>query len=153
MRYAAAKSPASLTYIKTAWRKYRPVAHFVGAIDQAHQEVASLRGIFPEPDWPMDNSTEVALGSDYFGKIKDNLQRISQEFKATSPVLARYFGFAEELRRQGEAHFAPNQERKGRPLLDPETTWSMPPQFQLTYSPLILPDLDAAERQSAAGVN
>ena len=38
---------------------------------------------------------------------------------------------AEQIRRDGEAHFAPGQKVRDLPLLDPEVMWTLPPSLPL----------------------
>jgi len=153
-RYVTEERPASLTSIKEAWRKYRPVAQFVAALPFAWETLQKMKGVYPDfPGLPKGDETEVTLGDDYMLKIKAKLAQIESNYSAGQEVWAEYFGYAEALRKRGTAHFAPNQERKGRPLLDPETAWSVPARFAVSAVSLSFPDLDAAERHSAAGVN
>lgn len=153
-RYVSEKRPASLTSIKTAWRTYRPVAQFVAALPFIWETLQKMQGVYPDfPGLPTGATTELILGDDYMLKLKGRLAQIERNYAAGQRVWAEYFGYAEALRKRGIAHFAPNQERKGRPLLDPGTAWSVPARFAVAAVSLDFPDLDPAERKSAAGVN
>lgn len=146
--------PAGATYIKSAWRKYRPIAHFIGGVAQAAEDFKILGSVFPAPaEMPKGESTEITMGRNWFGTFKADLEKIVPHYKTRNTVFAKCYAYSEALRRQGEAHHAQNQERKGRPLLDPETTWWIPTGFELPQVTLSLPDLDPADRQAAAGVN
>ena len=64
-------------------------------------------------------------------------------------TLPYFLGFAEELRRDGEAWFAAGQEKRGKSLLDPRTILKLPEGLRLpTLGPLEygrLPVEDMAE--------
>ncbi len=145
--------PASPTSIKTAWRKYRPVAPFFAAASFMPDEYTSLMHIFPTAiDSLNEDAAYIKTDPAFAAKVmadKDGVAaRLDQAERLTLP---RYFAYAEALRRAGEAHFATGQDVHGNSLLDPELSWRVPEGFTL---PKVTLDLDplSDEELRAAGV-
>ncbi len=147
------KWPASPTSIKTAWRKYRPVAPFIGAASFMPEEYATLMHIFPQAfDATNEEATYIAADKNFAAKILADKDGVGARLgHANEVTLPRYFAYAEALRRAGEAHFSTGQDVHGNSLLDPETSWSVPDGFPMPAVTLDLSPLSDAEIK-AAGV-
>jgi len=146
-RWAA--SPSS---IKTAWRKYRPIAHFIGAASLIPDEYAELSRVF-SADFDVSNGNLPYLPAspDIAAKVIGDAANIGPRLeRAREVLLPLYFAHAEALRRAGEEHFATGQEDHGHSLLDPLTSWSVPGEFKLPRIQLSLPPLSDEELKAAS---
>lgn len=150
-RYMQEGSPSGTTSIKVAWTKYKSLSHFVvglhASTDRAMPVVADL---------PQLLDTEAGLQRDV--QIKPGgLENYVSALTSGNPGFGRYhtevtpyvMAMAEKFRIAGEAHFAPGQEARQKPLLDPETTWRVPPGFdfpevEMVLDPVSRDELDAA---------
>jgi len=150
-RYLLEKLPSSPGSIKTAWYKYRPVAHFVGAVSCMPEEYLELANAFPLPEGAINARldyvrTDPDMAVKMFSDPRSAVQKLDH---ASAVILPRYFAFAEALRKSGEAHFAAGQNVHGHSLLDPETSWRVPEGFALPKVEIDLPPLDDDEMKAA----
>lgn len=150
-RYTQEGSPASPASIKAAWSKYKFLSPFVvGFFAEGKRAVPIVSGMPQFWDTSDGLKRDVQISPD---GIKGYLTDATSE----NPSFNRYFtevvpyamAMAEKFRQAGEEHFAPGQEARNKPLLDPENTWRLPEGFKVPKAVLRLERLDAEELNAA----
>lgn len=109
--YAFSNRRLSERSLMERWVKFRPVAHL-----WASARYWDGRGVF--------FSTSKDVNVDW---VKNPVARL------------QFLAVAEILRSMGENTYAHGQRRRGKPLLDPEETWKVPPDLALPSVSLALP--------------
>src|SRR5262249_20037643 len=109
--YAFSNRRLSERSLMERWVKFRPVAHL-----WASARYWDGRGVF-------------------FSTSKD----VNVDWVKNPAARLQFLAVAENLRSMGESTYAHGQRRRGKPLLDPEETWKVPPDLALPSVSLVLP--------------
>ena len=150
-RYTQEDSPASPASIKAAWGKYKGLSHFVAGFFATAHRVEPFAGTVPKFfDMTGKPAKDIKLDP-------DGMRAYVEEVTSGNPAFTRYHeevtpyavAMAEKYRIAGEAHYAPGQEVRQRPLLDSEITWRIPSGFELPDVELQLDELSPAEIKAA----
>jgi len=150
-RYTQEGSPASPASIKAAWSKYKSLSPFVIGFFAEGKRAEPIVSRMPQ-FWDTSDGLKRDVQINPHG-IQDYLREATSE----NPIFNRYFtevapyamAMAEKYRLAGQEHFAPGQEARNKPLLDPEKTWRLPEGFKLPKVVMRLERLDTEELNAA----
>ncbi|MEQ8734103.1 MAG: hypothetical protein RIC29_04205 [Rhodospirillaceae bacterium] len=150
-RYTQEGSPASPARIKAAWSKYKYLSPFVvGFFSEGNRAAPIVKGMPQFWDTSDGLKRDVPINP-------QGIQSYLSDATSENPSFNRYFtevvpyamAMADKFRQAGEEHFAPGQEVRNKPLLDPEHTWHLPESFKLPKVVMRLERLDAEELNAA----
>ncbi|MDX2143211.1 MAG: hypothetical protein SFV19_07640 [Rhodospirillaceae bacterium] len=144
-------APHSRAHMMKAWSRYRGLSHFFAAyfqnpalfrrIPKLLRLKVSKRAMARSP------ADRLPVGAKQIqGMIADPKAFAAGIQEIARDILPPYIATAERLRQLGEKYYAPNQKRRGKPLLDPKIMWRIPRGFELPKVEIKFKRLTNAER-------
>ena len=134
-----------------AWSRYRGLSPYFAALHQDRRPfVAMSRLLGLKVDKrTVANSTDDKIpltAKQVNGMLADLPAFVAGMEKIGREIMPGYIATAERFRELGEKYYAPNQKRRGKPLLDPKIMWGIPRGFELPPVQIKFKRLNKAER-------
>ena len=142
--------PCSRATAMKAWNRYKSISPYLAAlfIDlRRFNLMRRLVGLTVSKKAAQTWEDVFPITDDNIARMIANPKKRGASFeKLYREIFPEFFATAERLRLLAEKHYAPGRKARSQPLLDPKTTWKLPPGFEFPPVRVHFKRLSTAEK-------